>query len=187
MPTIEDRLRQWRQELLDFSNRNRLLNFRWSTSRPSSVQLRAPEADSVCQDLVEGRSLTVVGNHPPGIQDDGDNSAEDSEAYKAELQLSDTRQHVQARAGTAVAGLPTEKANSVLLRLLSRARTSEQELGIKTLFALIGLLNWQKNPGASRWQNAPLVMLPLTSEERTREGSFRISSAGEDLEFNQTI
>src|SRR5215217_3169248 len=74
MPTIQDRLGQWQQELLDFSNRNRLLNFRPSTTRPSSIELIAPDPVSLYQTLVQGKSLIVVGNDPR--EEEGDDERE---------------------------------------------------------------------------------------------------------------
>ena len=189
MPTIEDRLQQWQQELLDFSNRNRLLNFRPSTSRPSSIELIAPDAVSVFETLLQGRSLTVVGNDPVG-EDEEDESAKIEESLDTEQQDIDSTGDtapLSVRPGTALSRLPSERTNRVLLRLLTRARASEQEQGINTLFAVFGLLKWQERSGSESWQYAPLVMLPLSIEERTREGSFRIASAGDDPEFNQTV
>ena len=187
MPTLEDRLRQWQQELLDFSNRNRLLNFRWSTSKPSSIELVAPDAISLYRTLVEGKSLTVIGNDPPEDDRGNDDEPEDADLVEEQEHAVDEEILQQVKPGLALSMLPTERTNRVLLRLLARARTSEQEQGINTLFAAFGLLKWQDRVGLESWQHAPLVLLPLTIEERTREGSFRIASAGEDPEFNQTL
>jgi very-short-patch-repair endonuclease len=189
MPTIEHRLQQWQQELLDFSNRNRLLNFRSSTTRPSSIELIVPGAAPVYQTLLEGRSLTVVGNDPVEADEDDESPvlADSIDDEPEDLEPGFLSNSVSVRPGTALSGLPNERTNRVLLRLLIRARASEQEQGINTLFAAFGLLKWQEKTGSESWQYAPLVMLPLVIEERTRERSFRIGSAGEDPEFNQTV
>lgn len=189
MSTVADRLQQWQQELLDFSNRNRLLNFRPSTSRPSSVELVAPDAATIYEALLQGRSLTVVGQEPEAEDDEGGPDLTDDgllDTIETRESFDDPEQRV-VRPGTALSSLPTDRASRVLLRLLTRARASEQEQGINTLFAVFGLLKWQEKSGSDAWQYAPLVMLPLAIEERTREGSFRIASTGDDPEFNQTV
>ncbi len=89
--------------------------------------------------------------------------------------------------GAVLTTMPRERTNRVALRLLTRARASEQEQGINTLFASFGLLRWQEKTGEATWRYAPLVMLPLKIEEQARENGFRISAAGEDPEFNQTL
>jgi very-short-patch-repair endonuclease/DNA polymerase III delta prime subunit len=224
MTTLEQRLTQWQQELLDLSNRNRLLNFRPSTSRPSTLQLIAPAAAEVFESLTQGRTLAIVGDDrmdsepklagrsQTGLPSSATGkSAETVPEYQEQAlipqpevpwqvsyalsdaadmstspRLSDAPpEPLRAKVGTAVSSLPSERTNGVAARLLSRARASEQEQGINTLFAAFGLLKWQERPGEDRW--APLVLLPVTLEERARESSFRIAASGDDPEFNQTL
>ncbi|MGH2531278.1 MAG: DUF3320 domain-containing protein [Thermomicrobiales bacterium] len=172
---------QWQQELLDLTNRNRLLNFRFSPSRPSSLQLIAPQVDALYA-LLQTKSALVIGNDPPEKTEDSEES-QDAAAALAEL----SEPPRITKPGTALSSMPSDRTNRVALRLLARARSSEQEQGINILFAVFGLLKWQEKPGEETWRYAPLVMLPLKIEERAREGSFLISAAGEDPEFNQTL
>jgi hypothetical protein len=194
MPTIEDRLRQWQQELLDLSNRNTLLNFRASTSRPSTIELIAPRPAEIYDSLCQGRSLIVLGNDPPedDADEEGKDDRDDTLAQQEVFELTDVplREEVMpptVRAGATLTSLPSERAHRVLLRLAARARGAELEQGINTLFAVLGLLKWQEPRDPDRWQYAPLVMLPLRIEEITREGRFRIAASDDDPEFNQTL
>lgn len=198
MPTIEDRLRQWQQELLDFSNRNPLLNFKYAAKNPSTVELIAPGAEEIFDWLSSGKTYTIVGNDPPDDTSGTDEGDEFSEG-EAELQLDAEVEEIEAtldesasstvplRAGTAMSRLSSERANKILLRLATRARASELEQGINTLFAAFGLLKWTEMPGSTNWQFAPLVLVPIRVEELTREGRFRIAATGDDAEFNQTL
>src|SRR5215203_5255883 len=122
MPTIQERLQQWQQELLDFSNRNRLLNFRPSTTRPSSIELIAPDPEAIYEALLQGKSLTVVGNDPEEQEDDDQRDLfEEEEVDPVPSDAIDETDSIRLPAGTALSRLPTERAANVLLRLLSRA------------------------------------------------------------------
>ena len=195
MPAIEERLRQWQQSLLDLSNRNTLLNFRPSSTRPTTIQLIAPAAIEIYETLRQGRALTILGNDPPDSEaeeDDDDDLRPEAlggptDNGDAEHLVWTAEETYSVRHGAALALLTTERSNRVLLRLASRARSAELEQGINTLFAVFGLLKWQDPRESQQWQFAPLVMLPLRIEEVTREGRYRIAASGDDPEFNQTL
>ncbi len=202
MPTIEQRLSQWQQELLDRSNRNRLLNFRPSTSRPSSIQLLAPPVADLYQALLQGKSFLVVGNDqteetlrsedvdglaPPSTEMVNDGQLVTLSRGNSLTDRSPVSLSAPLRPGTTLSSMPLERTSRVALRLVTRARASEQEQGINTLFAVFGLLKWQEKPGEETWRYAPLVMLPLRIDENAREGSYRIAATGDEPEFNQTL
>ncbi|MDP9472136.1 MAG: DUF4011 domain-containing protein, partial [Chloroflexota bacterium] len=199
MPTVEERLSQWQQELLDLSNRNQLLNFRPSTTRPSSLQLIAPQIDELYQVLLQGKSLQVVGHDLLAQNVDPELTSQTAVTANAGSLISPEDDllpgdatdavplAVATKAGTAVSNMPLERANRVALRLLARARASEQEQGINTLFAIFGRLKWQEKPDEKTWRYAPLVLLPVKIEENPREGTYRILATGDDPEFNQTL
>jgi len=208
MQTIEQRLEQWKNELLDLTNRNRLLSFNTSTSRTSSISLVAPETGDVYRTLIDGKPLLIVG-------DERDDVAAIDEPMDPEIALAvigagdDPPPRPSAppkaadaplpppiaRPGTVLSAMSTEKTNNVAARLFTQARASEQEQGINTLFLALGRLKWREKPLADDrqgqpigakdgWRFAPLVLLPLKLEEITRKTSYRILAAGEDSEFN---
>src|SRR5215213_9346954 len=118
MPTVEQRLHQWQQELLDLSNRNRLLNFRPSTTRPSSVHLVAPHASELYVALGQGKRLVITGTDPvddveqaPPSTDELTGAAEETATTAAAAR--------EARPGTTRSSVPLERTNRVALRLLT--------------------------------------------------------------------
>jgi len=200
MPTIEQRLSEWQQELLDLSSRNRLLNFRPSTTRPSSIEFVLPEPTEVFQTLLQGTSLRIIGREPIRLDEDeiDTDAVEDADwtdlslstalAPMSEALPSSSAPHpTSPRPGTVLAPLVVDRCNKVASRLLANARASEQEQGVNILFVAFGLLRWKERPGEATWRQSPLVLLPVKIEEQVREGGFRISSTGDDPEFNQTL
>ena len=199
MPTIEERLGQWQQELLDLSNRNRLLNFRPSTTRPTSIQLLSPQPAELFRTLLQGASLRIVG-HDPEVEGDKEtelgSDEQDDAGSSTEQRVVRTAREVtdaldqplpSSRRGTVLSNLVVEKNSKVASRLLANARASEQEQGVNILFAAFGFLKWKERPGEVTWRQSPLVLLPVKIEEQVREGGFKISSTGDDPEFNQTL
>jgi len=204
MRTVEQQLGQWQQELLDLTNRNRLLNFRPSTSRPISLQLTAPDLSGIYQGLIDGKGFRITGDDRLDSPDEADDQEHLTISSQVSMGLAPlpTVEAKERRAsasaisagvplspgpGTAISTIGSERTNRVAQRLHVRARASEQEQGVNTLFAIFGLLKWQEKAGEATWRYAPLVMLPLRLEEYARDGAFRIVSAGDDPEFNQTL
>jgi very-short-patch-repair endonuclease len=212
VPTIEQQLTLWQQELLDLTNGNRLLNFRPSTARPSSLHLVAPDAMKIYETLLSGKPLTIAcrntsgeessptfetaasigpdGAITPGLAvvDQGEQpSIASVEQTLATAEVTPRATSYSLKPGMALSSVPCERTNRVALRLSTQARASEQEQGINILFAVFGLLKWNEKPGDDTWRYAPLVMLPLKIEESVREHSFRILASGDDPEFNQTL
>ena len=191
MPTIEERIRQWQQELLDFSNRNTLLNFRPSTTRPTTIEIIGPSIGEIYDTLRQGRALAVIGNDPPETEADDDTIEEEEHLPPNSIGATDVEVEGESgppsvRSGTVLARLPSERTNRVLLRLAARARAAELEQA-STPSLPSSDCSSGRSPRIRQLAIRPLVMLPLRIEELTREDRFRIAASGDDPEFNLTL
>nr|MBA2755279.1 DUF4011 domain-containing protein [Chloroflexia bacterium] len=172
--TVGQRMAQWQQEQLDLTNRNRLLHLSTSSTRPTSIEIVAPSVEDIFQRLVSGSGWTIRG-YPDGERAGSGTNVEPTDISGL---LTD---------GVSISSMLEERVNRVAGRLLVRARQSEQEQGVNTLFIAFGLLKWREQSSGETWRYAPLVLLPVTIEELPKDGAYRISGAGEDPEFNQTL
>ena len=60
MSAVEDKLREWKRQLLDLSKRNRLLHFR--ETKRQTLRVESPEPDAVFTTVaLQEKPLTVVG------------------------------------------------------------------------------------------------------------------------------
>lgn len=191
MPTIEDRLRLWQKELLDLTNRNALLNHRYSTTRPTSIQLDAPDATEIFATFALGKPLTIISGDLPETVEENEILEEETEQLAALAAMDENEVNSspapRLRNGEVRTNLPNERAGRVLLRLAARARGAELEQGINTLFMAFGLLKWSDPREPEQWRYAPLVMWPAHIEENLRNQRYRVAASDDDPEFNQTL
>ena len=208
MATIEEKLSEWQKELLQFDNRNRLLNLKYSSSRPSMIPIVAPTASEIYAQLYAGKKLNLLGTelaYETEIDELVDDTviedqfgisvseprpkpySDSPEAATVASDLSSPR-HIPVSKGTILSTLPPQKLANVALRLAEKAKGSEQEQGISVLYAAFGLLKWHEETGPKEERRSPLVLMPLTIVESLRASTFQITAntAG-DPELNLTL
>ena len=211
MSTIEEKIAEWQKELLQFDNRNRLLNFRHSSSRPSTIPLVDPSISSLYQLIVSGKKLTLVGTEFPADGRIADDEAITPEASRGEVETiaAEDFEHTEQNgwstsierppdaptasptplvSGSARSPLMSEKLHAVAHRLSDQARTSDQEQGINVLYAAFGFLKWFEEGGKNEERRSPIILVPLTITESVRGSSFQISiNSAEEPELNLTL
>lgn len=143
-------LRNWRDNLIDLSGRNRLLNFRHSPT--ATLTISEPSVQDILAGLASGWTFAEL----PG---DGDEENED-----APIIIGDD-------------GLVTQKTTQVSLNRALRKlyRDSNQvfnDTGLWTLQMGVGFLKWRED-GAAAFNSAPLLLVPVRLE-RTELSDFRL-------------
>ena len=139
-----------------------------SNESVSSTADAAKSADTDLEFIPIGTSGSVVSGEPP-----------------APMVIPTALAH-----GTARVELLPDHADRVGQTLWTKARSSEQEQGINTLFAAFGTLKWRESAtdtGRFRWRYAPLLLVPIRIEASIRNGRNRITATGDDPEFNQAL
>jgi Protein of unknown function (DUF4011)/AAA domain len=160
---IREQLARWRDDLLDMTGRNRLLRFRHE--RVTSFEITSPDAQTVIDRLVAGRSREWLMHIP----DDGTTELrsiyeDDSEDSVATLRMEqspplprDGVLHTTKRTGKdVVAGCAG----------LSRKASQEwMDRGVWILYLGIGMLKWV-DPGRpeGETQESPLLLFPVKLE-----------------------
>ncbi|MGH2548621.1 MAG: DUF4011 domain-containing protein, partial [Thermomicrobiales bacterium] len=188
MVTFDQRLDEWRAELLDLTNRNRLLNFRTSSSRMLRLQLVAPDSSALFRQLCDEKSLLILGQPDPPNEDSESSAADldgDIEDVTPPSDETGTPLFLHAAIGQAVSHLTKERTEIVLGRLRKQAISSEQEQGVNILYAAFGLLNWREAE-VSETRKAPILLLPIRIE-LTNNGSHRIAAIDNMPEVNTTL
>ena len=177
-----------RQELLDLSARNRLLNTPRGQSKARRIDVVDELADEVVRLLVqENKTLSFR----PGT--DGDDT--EPETAEDETSLS------QPDSDAASIGMPAERHTDTCLqtrltseglqkRLLAMyydARTFEEEQGVSILYLAVGFLKWFESPTSNKERFAPLLLIPVELERQTAASRFRVRVRDEDIATNLSL
>lgn len=162
------RVVQWKNQLLDLSLRNRLLNFSERARFPLGVPAEAVEA---FEDLVNaGQVLELVPADRLGAtdKDNFDSGFNLPPARRTDLLLKDRKVFTMA---------PEKSYATALRKMAFAAKTEQQESGSNNLYLAIGSLVWSV---ANKHQRSPLILVPVNLVTGGKGGNYRIEldSAG---------
>ncbi len=171
----------WERELLDFSLRNTLLNFRVTKK---AIQLMAAGLGELEDALARGRELSILEAIPGWAQ-----SPQEKEIRTAcgdgERRKEAAREALEkGRIHTFLAETELERH---LKELYRAARMSMEENGTNTLYLALGFLRWFENDRAERARYAPLVLIPVELVKRIRGRRYLIRSRQEEAQVNITL
>jgi len=191
---VEQTLDRWRNELLDLTPANRLLNFTPGFSRgQASLRILSPSAVAFFDGLVnDGKVYSLYR----AVEDDDEREHE----RQLELVLSDGADQVTD--GTAspigatsrpprdtefvVEGDP-RKVDAALYRLRIRARSALQEQGVNLLFAAFGALDWADGRARGGRLLSPLFLVPVALTRETALDPYRLEALDEGVVLNPAL
>jgi very-short-patch-repair endonuclease len=189
---IKAQVETLRRKLLDLSLRNRMLNYR--PSKRLGITVTGEDSFFVHKLLVEdGKKLSFVGKPDPAPKDRAPTdyfSIDDEVAVAqareaAEDELNAFLINAAAPVDQLDTKLTTDEFESTLqakLRTIAReADLANDELGINTLFLILGMLEWRETE--QRSYMAPLIFVPVRLE-RQANGSMRLVHDGSDIGTN---
>ncbi|RTQ47547.1 DUF3320 domain-containing protein [Hymenobacter gummosus] len=207
---LRARLAAARQELLDLSLRNPLLNFR--PSRVRGVTVVGEKSAAVLQLLTQRlRALSFAPLPPaPGAAPVGWKAAPTEPVSLAEQAAA--RRHGRPLPESAEPGPDTvpvdingvsvpvdpldgrlqtaEPAAALERRLLNTyytARTSLEEQGVGILYLALGRLRWYETSSSPEPRYAPLLLLPVGLERNGAAERFRLRWTGGEVEANLSL
>lgn len=178
-----DRLEHWRQQLLDLTMFNRLLNFveTKKTVRLCGHDLGAIEdrLQSAARVRIHARpQLGDPGSDPRDLELRAERSGEDLlRAY-----LADELDHGRLRAE-----YDQEQLDVRLTEIFRHARTSIEESGANTLYLALGFLRWYESPQSSKPRLAPLLLLPIVIERLSVQEGYRFVMDDAEVRVNTTL
>jgi Protein of unknown function (DUF4011) len=177
-----------RTRLLDLTNRNRLLNFRHSTS--SSLRAVDVAINPVFVRLRDNEKLSFSPVPEPDAQAGEKPAAKD---YASELGWNISFDLNEAGDGI-VEGLPVlhyhESLDIVSRKIASAAKTASEESGANMLYLVFGFLEWYESDDSKQPHLAPLVIVPVTLERSGGKGravAAILEYSGEDIETNLSL
>ncbi len=185
---IARKLDRARDELLDLSARNRLLNMPRSSRTSRSIQAVDEKSAEVYRLLVrEGKAFTFL----PGRPQQGTPEPEADEIEELAQPEDDTRdergvldRHADTKLQTRLTPAGLQKR---LLELYLDARTLEDEQGVNILYLALGTLRWVDPHNKALIRLAPLVLVPVFLERASAKERFRLKWRQEDCSANLSL
>lgn len=176
------RVDKWKSRLLDLSLRNRLLNFRETSS---TVCLLSPSPQDVECKLATGRELSL--RPKPKIM--GDEDPRSATVYSQQQHADAKRDHLveEINAGYLHTHLDEPEHGRRLTKIFRSARNAIEENGSNTLFAAIGLLEWRETEQSDRTHRAPLLLVPVELKRRSAGEGFSLRRMDEETLLNVTL
>lgn len=187
MPTLKELLATARQNLLDLSLRNRLLNCRLDSKRVIRVFDEVPDQiyGMLVRDKRTMRFLPVPESESDGTQLDLDESEiELAQPDDDENGNGPAKRHTDSYLQTKLA---SARLQTRLLRMHTEAETAIEEQGINVLYLALGFLKWYESESSDTPRYAPLILVPVKLERRSATSKFSVSWSEEEIETNESL
>ncbi len=180
------KLDKWAQLLLDTSKRNNLINFK--DSKTSSLEIVSPEAPLLFGKCDGMASFEVVG---PKITeekslDDPRLSSSVSQYLAKEEYLSRYASLVKKPNQVLVYGKVSEPV-AVMKVLDKKARSALDETGVNVTYLAFGFVRWREQKENSPYFLAPLLLVPVSLENKSATSPYQIKLTGDDIVINPTL
>ncbi|HWQ65827.1 MAG TPA: DUF3320 domain-containing protein [Methanospirillum sp.] len=172
----EKKLEKWKNNLLDLSLRNRLLNF---NETKQSLQIHAPDIVTLERALAGGDRFQIL----PGISADDIDKKEDSYLGTKNVSFLSTELHHHRLYTPYI----EKELQERLINIHKTAKNSIDENGASTFYIALGFLHWYESEESDRQLCAPIILIPLMIERRSFQEGFRIKVSDDEPRINITL
>lgn len=181
MDPVQRRLRKWREQLLDLSLRNRLLNFRLDRG---TIPLEVPNAAEFENGLAGDADYEVL---PAPVVFENDRRAEQLVESNVDPKAEHDRLVRDMQANRLHSELSPSTLFGVSKKLARVAKNDLEEGGVNTLYAVVGFLKWFESDSSQVERFAPILLLPIRIEVNPRTERVHLRRADEDALGNVTL
>ncbi|WP_299524305.1 DUF3320 domain-containing protein [uncultured Methanobrevibacter sp.] len=174
---IKKEFENLRNELLDLTLRNQLLNFK---SRARTITIANQSPINIYQTLVlQNNKMYFVANKKEEKKEKSGFSIWDHAPFDLS-RFSDGDK-------TLATDLTPNELQKRLFYINNQAKTMLQEQGYNILYLAVGFLEWRDNTKPKQVNHAPLVLIPVSMERKKVGKSFNLAWTGEDIQTNISI
>jgi superfamily I DNA and/or RNA helicase len=169
---IIKKLESSRKELLDFSLRNPLINFKHTKAK--GVHIVNEDSGFVFDFLVnQKKTMGFVGqkaelNTKLDFPNSNGLEKTNSNLTDNKLQTNETEIALQKR----------------LLGTFYNANTMLEEQGVNTLYLSLGMIEWYEVENSNEVKNAPVILIPVALERFPGKDKFKLNYTEEDIGLN---
>jgi very-short-patch-repair endonuclease len=186
---IVSQLSSSRQELLDLTSRNRLLNTSRKQSRSTRIEIVDESSQHIFDMLVDQEKkvdfLHKEDTDPPVDEDDGTyplfvGQPDYDEQVEEDRSIVKSAQHLQT-------DLTETMLQKRLLGLYRDSENAQQEQGVNILYLATGFLKWYQDEKSDMVRYAPLVMIPVQLHRQSAATRFKLEYTGDEVATNLSL
>lgn len=176
-------IERWKQALLDFTKRNRALNFK--PNKVSTVTIVDEQPPEVFRTLyVDEESMGFSPAPDPTQPSTAKEARTETWEFSAYERESLPEHHTDRWLQTKFIAADLEKS---LRRIDDLARGSLEEQGVNTLFLALGMLDYTESKDSEQVFRAPLVLLPVRLVRAAANSAFEVMSSDDAPSVNITL
>lgn len=164
----------WERRLLDLSQKNNLINFRYDKD---CVRLLIGDLDDLCEKFERGENFTLLPNSSD--IENGQNFGLSEKVKKLSELIG-----LELNSGIVRAYSGEIDFKEKVRALIKRGKSSEEETGAGTLYLACGFLKW-KHEGDKEYRFAPIALMPVGVKSTKTQGT-NIAPA-EEFSVNTTL
>ncbi len=174
---IKKEFENLRNELLDLTLRNQLLNFK---TRARTITISNQSPINIYQILVlQNNKMYFVANKKEKKEEKSGFSIWDHAPFDLSRFTDGDK--------TLSTDLTPNELQKRLFYINNQAKTMLQEQGYNILYLAVGFLEWRDNTKPKQVNHAPLVLIPVAMERKKVGKSFNLEWTGEDIQTNISI
>lgn len=179
---LQKALAQWRDSLVNLSNRNKLLNYK--KTRSSTLEFVNLSSSQVFERVTSTKPTYVVGTRQEDADASNQNNQVDNDDSLWVESVSEGFDYTKFEDSLFVNSLQRE-VDRVLNSISKAARREFLEKGINPLYLALGALSWLDEAGDKR--TSPLIMVPVELSRGGPLEPLRISRSDEDVAVNPAL
>jgi len=184
---IEERIKRWKNKLIDLSKRNRLLNFK--PTKVSTVCI----IDEIPSEIYH--TIVVKEDTMSFLPTTKDEVAESSEEKSLPQQHKSTEFHSYDKEKLEdkhkdlflQTNLSEKQLEKNLLRISSISSSVMEEQGYNSLFLAVGFLEWYESTDSDIALKSPILLIPVQLNRRTVKNTFTLTYAEEPPILNPAL
>lgn len=177
----EQRIKKWKDKLIDLSKRNRLLNFK--TTRVTTVQVVNELPPEIFKKLVlEIKTMQFLP--APDVKPLPEESASVPAEFNTYSSAAIKEHHSDTFLQT---GLPADQLDKNLLKIYSKASSVMEEQGYNVLFLTIGCLDWTDASDPQVVLKAPFILVPVELSRKSVKSPFKLDYTEEPPIINPAL
>lgn len=175
---VDDKILKWKLRLLDFSKRNRLLNFK--DIKRSTLRIVEPDMVELFNNIVNKNDtleFQLKDNNINALNFDIDN---EQESFLTSID-------VELKEGNVLTDKNDKDLYKTLHNIRQRARTAIQEQGINVLYIAFGFLEWTEVEYSSVILKSPIVLVPVTLTIESLMDPYKIKMLDDEIVINPIL